>query len=115
MAGGAILRRGLPRGGLHKGAAVGLGVEGREEAIGAVDPGVLAGCEPMQGRVLNLKVAVSHAAAHVDDRVAGYASKAVLRFRSFHLIFDGLVEAAVEENGVIMTAGAPFAAAGSAQ
>ena len=46
---------------------------------------------------------------HVHDGVAGHAAEAGLRFGRIDLFFDGGVEAAVEEDGVIVTAGAPLA------
>jgi hypothetical protein len=45
--------------------------------------------------------------------VAGQAAEAVLGFGGVDLVLDGLVEAAVEEDGVVMAAGAPLAGLGA--
>ena len=54
-------------------------------------------------------------AVDVHDGVAGHATQAVLRFGRVDLLLDGTVEAAVEEDRVIVTSGAPFAALRAAQ
>ena len=64
----------------------------------------------MQRRIIDGEIAVAHGAVHVNDGVAGHAAEPVLRFRRVDLFFDGPLEAAVEEDGVIVASGAPFAA-----
>ena len=63
----------------------------------------------MQRRILHGEIAVAHAAAHVHDGVARHAAQPGLRFRRIDLFLDRPVEAAVEEDGVIVAAGAPLA------
>ena len=67
----------------------------------------------MKRRILHGEIAIPHAAADVYDGVARHAAEAGLRFRRIDLFLDGPVEAAIEEDGVIVTSGAPFAGAGA--
>src|SRR5205085_2151756 len=76
---------------------------------------VVGRSEAMQGRVHDRKPAVAHGAVHVDDRVTGHTAEPVLSFWSLHLVLDRLLKTSVEENGVIVATGAPFAPLCAAQ
>ena len=63
----------------------------------------------MQRRVRHGEAGVADGAIHMHDGMARHATQAGLRLRRIDLIFDGLIETAVEKDGVIVAAGAPFA------
>ena len=64
----------------------------------------------MQRRIFDGEAAVAHGSVHVSDGVAGYTAEAVLRFRGIDLVFDRLFKSSVEEDCVIVAAGAPLRA-----
>ena len=97
--------------GLEEDLAVRLRVELQQVVVGPRQHRVLAHGEVVQRRVLDLEVALAHRAAHVHDRVAGGAAEAVLRLGRVDLLLDRPVEAAVEEDRVVVAARAPLAAA----
>jgi len=63
----------------------------------------------VQRWVLHREIVVAHAAADVNNGVARHATEAGLCLRRIDLFLDGPVETAVEEDRVIVTAGAPLA------
>ncbi len=67
----------------------------------------------MEGRVGDGEIAVAHGAVNGGDGVAGGAAEAILRLGSVDLFANGAIEAAVEEDGVVVTAGAELAAPGA--
>ena len=100
---------------LHEGAAVRLGIEERDEVVELADPRIVAVGDLVERRVHDLEIALSHGAADVRDGVAGDAAEAVLRFGRVDLLLDGALEAAVEEDGVVVAAGAPLTALRAAE
>ncbi len=70
--------------------------------------GVLARGQVVQGRVLDGEVALAHRALDVNDGMAGRAAQPRLRLRRVDLLLDRPVEAAVEEDGVVVAARAPL-------
>ena len=98
---------------LQEGRLVRLGLQVGEEVIHLLDPWVLARRQFMQWRIFNCETSVAHGAVDVHDRMAGYASQAVLRFRCIDLVFDRLVETAIEEHGMIVASRAPLRALGA--
>ena len=100
---------------LHEGAAVRLGIQVRDEFFSGLDQGALAGGKAMQRWIHDLEVGVAHGAANVSDGVTGDAAEAVLSLRRIDLLLDGDFEASVEEDGVIVAGGAPFAALRAAE
>ena len=93
----------------HERAAMRFRIEIRQEMIERADVGILAGCDFMQRWIFDGESAVAHGAIDVNNGVAGCASQACMRFRGIDLLADGPIEASVEKNGVIVTAGAPLA------
>ena len=64
----------------------------------------------MQRRIHHRDSGLPHRSFHMNDGVARHAAQAVLRFRSVELVFDRLIEAAIEKDRVIVASGAPLAA-----
>ncbi len=62
----------------------------------------------MQLGIFDGERGVAHRAIDVHDGVTGQAAQPVLRFGCVDLILDGLVEAAVEEDRVIVASRTPF-------
>ena len=67
-----------------------------------------AGGEVVQRRIFDLEVALPHRAADLRDRVAGRTAKACLGLRRVDLLLDRTIEAAVEEDRMIVAARAPL-------
>ena len=93
---------------LQEGLLVRLRVESQELVMRPLQEGVLADGEIVQRRVFDGEIGLTHRALDVNDRVARGAAQSVLRFRGFDLLFDRAIKAAIEEDRVIVTAGAPF-------
>src|SRR5262245_54712890 len=85
-----------------------LRVDEQQVIVGPPQPFVIADCQIVHRRILNCEVALAHRALDVNYRVTGSAAQSVLRFGSVDLFFDWTIEPAVEENGMIVTACAPF-------
>ena len=98
---------------LQEHAPVRRRVELEQVVVGPGQDRVLAHRQVVQRRVLDLEVSLAHRAAHVHDRVARRAAEAVLRLGRVDLLLDRPVEAAVEEDGVVVAARAPLAGPGA--
>ena len=100
---------------LQKGAAVGLRVKIGEEVIERPDVAVPARRQLMERRILDREAAVAHRTFHRRNRVARDTPEPVLRLGGVNLILDRLIEAPVEEDGVVVAARAPLTAPRPAQ
>ena len=109
VAGRAKFRRIQAHERLHERSLVRNGIEERHEVIEPLHVFVLTADQFVQRRVLDGEPAVAHAAVHVNDGMTRGASQPGMRLRRIDLATDRLLEPAVEEDGVIVTAGAPLA------
>ena len=103
----------LPVEGLHEDLLVRAGIRHGQEIVEPLQDGIIAGGHVMQGRILDDQRPVSHAAGDPDDGVAGGAGQTGLCFRGVDLLPDGGVESPVEENGMVVAAGAPLGGLGA--
>ena len=69
---------------------------------------VVAGGEVVKRRILDDEMALTHRAADVDDRMARRATQPGLRLGRVDLLAYRVIEPAVEEDRVVVTAGAPL-------
>ena len=67
----------------------------------------------VQRRILDDEVSLPHRAADVHDRVTRSATQTCLRLRRVDLLPNRTIEPSVEEDGVIVAAGAPLRRAGA--
>ena len=103
----------LPVEGLHEDLLVRAGIRHGQKIVEPLQDGVVAGGHVMQGGILDDQRPVSHAAGDPDDGVAGGAGQTGLCLRGVDLLPDGSVESPVEENGMVVAAGAPLGGPGA--
>ncbi len=103
----------LPMEGFHEDLLVRAGIRHGQKIVEPLQQRVVAGRHVMQRGVFDDQVPVSHAAADPDDGMAGGAGQTGLGFRGVDLFPDGGVESPVEENGVVVAAGAPLGGLGA--
>src|SRR5678816_403613 len=93
---------------LQENLAVRLRIDVGELVVHETQHWMIAGREIVKRRVLDLEVPLTHRASHVRDRVAGGAREPCLRLGRVDLLLDWPIEAAIEEDGVVVTARAPL-------
>ena len=93
---------------LDERVAVGLGGEPQQQVVHVPQQRVAAGREVVQRGVLDGEVSLTHRAADAHDRVARRAAEPRLGLGRVDLLDDGPVEAPVEEDRVVVAAGAPL-------
>ena len=84
------------------------GCEPQEQIMRPAEDRVVARRQIVQRRILDDEVALPHRAANVDDGMAGGAAETGLRLGCVDLLSDRLIEAAVEEDRMIVTTRAPL-------
>ena len=94
---------------LHERAAMRLGVEIGEKPVHRANQRLAARGEPVQRGIGDGEPAVAHRALDLRDGVAGRAGQPRLRLRRVDLLGDRPIEAAVEEDRMIVAARTPLA------
>src|SRR5205809_850019 len=108
MTSGAELRRLLAVKGLYERVPVRFRRQVQQRVMRPLEQPILARRKIVERGVLDREIALTHGALHVHDRMARRAGETSLGFRSIDLLLDGTVETAVEEDRMVVAAGAPL-------
>ena len=94
--------------GFHEDFLVRFRIHLDQEVVSPLENLVIAGGEVVKRRILDHKSAITHAVFHSHNGVAGSAGQTSLSLRRVDLLFNGRVKSAIEEDRVIVAAGAPL-------